>query len=95
MPPRGRPFKPGQSGNPKGRPKIDREVRALARQYTAEAIERLVFWMRSTNAKASVAAANAILDRAWGKPTQHIAGDEDGGPLVVKIVRFAGDPPAE
>jgi hypothetical protein len=36
------PFKPGQSGNPGGRPKGWAEVNALARQHTAAAIEALV-----------------------------------------------------
>jgi len=34
-------FKPGQSGNPNGRPQRDAEVAALAREYTAQAIEGL------------------------------------------------------
>jgi hypothetical protein len=32
---------------------------------------------------ARVAAANALLDRGWGKPTQLIAGDEDGAPINI------------
>ena len=63
-------FKKGVSGNPGGRPKEAPEVKELARQHSEEAIERLVLWMRSKEAKASVAACNAILDRAWGKPLQ-------------------------
>ncbi|WP_415847022.1 DUF5681 domain-containing protein [Stenotrophomonas indicatrix] len=35
-------FKPGQSGKPNGRPKVDFEVRQLAREYGQEAIEKLV-----------------------------------------------------
>jgi hypothetical protein len=42
----------------------------LARKHTAEAVERLTHWMRSDNASASVAAANALLDRGYGKPAQ-------------------------
>jgi hypothetical protein len=63
-------FKPGQSGNPGGRPKEVREVLAAAREHTAEAIERLAYWMRLDNAKASPAACIALLNRAWGQPTQ-------------------------
>ena len=33
-----------------------------------------------------VAAATALLDRAWGKPTQPIAGDDEAGP--VRIARI-------
>ena len=35
-------FKPGQSGNPGGRPKGFAEVRELARHHTVAAIEKLV-----------------------------------------------------
>jgi hypothetical protein len=61
------PFKKGQSGNPGGRPKEISEVKDLARAHTAAAIERLAHWMMSDDARASVAASAALLDRAWGK----------------------------
>lgn len=62
-------FKPGQSGNPSGRPKVVAEVRDLARQYTPEAIHTLVSIMQDddANPSARVAASNAILDRGYGK----------------------------
>jgi hypothetical protein len=68
-------FKKGRSGNPRGRAvEIETaEVRLLARQYTPEAVARLVHWMRSDNPKASVAATSALLDRGWGKPNVYVA----------------------
>jgi len=36
---------------------------------------------------ARVAAAEALLNRAWGRPTQRLAGDDDQ-PLTVVIRRF-------
>ncbi len=73
MPPVGRPFQPGQSGNPGGRKKSD-EVRALAREFTAESIQTLADICRNpkATAPARVAAATALLDRGWGKPTQAV-----------------------
>ncbi len=68
----GRGWLPGQSGNPGGRsPEVGR-VRELARARTEEAIEALTNIMRDPEASASarVAAAEALLDRGWGKPTQ-------------------------
>jgi len=61
------PWKPGQSGNPGGRHKGD-GIEAIARRHTPEAIATLVSAMRSD--KHCVAAAVALLDRGWGKPTQ-------------------------
>jgi len=68
-------FQPGRSGNPGGRPKDD--IKDLARRHGEEAITKLAEWMKSDNAKASVAACQALLDRGFGKPTQTIAGDPD------------------
>jgi hypothetical protein len=65
-------FKPGVSGNPGGTPKGASDVRALARSYTKQAVERLVYWMESDNAKASVSAAVAIINRGWGMPQQNV-----------------------
>lgn len=71
------PFQKGQSGNPGGRPREDNEIKQLARDASAEAINRLVAWMRSDNPKASVTAAQAIIERGFGKPSQPIEGGEE------------------
>ena len=66
------PFVKGQSGNPGGRPKVVGEVQELARSHTADAVTTLAEIMRDTEAApaARVAAANALLDRGYGKPLQ-------------------------
>jgi hypothetical protein len=63
-------FRKGQSGNPGGRPKIFTEVKQAAREHTEAAIAALVGVVNNEEAPAAarVAAANAILDRGWGKP---------------------------
>ena len=88
------PFQKGQSGNPGGRPKGAGEVKSTAREYTQESIERLVHWMRSDDARASVPASNALLDRGWGKPAQAIiGGDDDDKPIKYeRIERVIVDP---
>ena len=65
-------FQKGQSGNPGGRPKECAEVKALARQYGPEAIEKLVALLRGEDARVAKAAADSLLDRAYGKPTQAV-----------------------
>ena len=86
-------FKPGQSGNPGGRPKEAAEVKALARTHSQEAVQKLVDLMRSSaDERTIIAACNSILDRGLGKPAQAITGgDEDDAPLkvegVLKLVR--------
>jgi hypothetical protein len=65
------PFKKGESGNPGGRPRYD-GIRKLAQEQGQTAIDRLTFWAKSDNARASVAASQALLDRGFGKPEQAI-----------------------
>lgn len=76
----GRPFPKGVSGNPGGRPKEVAEVRDLARQHTEEAIRTLVTIMRmGTPDRARAAAAEALLDRGWGRPMQPAEMSGPGG----------------
>lgn len=68
------PFVKGKSGNPSGRPKEIGHVRDLARAHTEDAIKTLVEIRADPTqpAPARVAAATALLDRAWGKPSQAV-----------------------
>jgi hypothetical protein len=103
--PRGRPFAKGRSGNPGGRPikpktieqrKLEADVRMLARDRGAEAIDKLVALMRgvvrveierkrvemSVPPMTQLAAANALLDRGYGRPAQAVEmSGKDGGPI--------------
>jgi hypothetical protein len=56
------------------------EIRSLARSHTRTALRVLVGIMRSDDATpaARVSAANAILDRGWGKAAQPIENGEGG-----------------
>jgi len=70
-------FRPGQSGNPGGRPRVAGEIRDLARQHTATALATLAeIAERGENESARVAAASALLDRGWGKPGVPLLADE-------------------
>ncbi len=72
---RGKPFQKGVSGNPGGRPKVLGDVQELAREQSPHAINTLAEIMSNekTPPAARVAAANALLDRGYGKPTQPIS----------------------
>jgi hypothetical protein len=76
-------FGPGRSGNPSGRPKrpatiearrLFRDVADAAREVTEEAINTLVTIMKNPKAPAAarISAAQALLDRGYGKPAQAI-----------------------
>ena len=79
------PFAKGQSGNPGGRPKETAEIKALARVHGPKAIEKLVALMDCGSPRTEVAAAEALLDRAYGRPSQTIAGDPDN-PITYEAI---------
>ena len=86
-------FKPGVSGNPGGRPKAVKEVQELARKYSRRSIRALArIVQESPDDRARIAAAEALLNRAWGKPTQSVEmAGADGGPLLVQVVTYANE----
>lgn len=55
------------------------DIRSLARAHTPTAISTLAGIMRQPKAPASarVAAAEALLNRGWGKPSQPITGKDE------------------
>lgn len=61
----------------------------FAQAKTEEALKTLIEIAsnRSEPASARVSAANAILDRGWGKPTLAIAGDPDNPVKLDRIER--------
>lgn len=72
-----RMFKPGQSGNPGGRSKLELEVRAMARQASPEIMAKLIETALTTDDdRVFVVAAEKILERAYGKPKESVPGDE-------------------
>lgn len=86
----GRPFEKGKSGNPSGRPKVNFELQGLAREHTKAAVKALVDALEDDKLK--VAAAQALLDRGWGRPTQttEISGPQ-GSPLSI-LIDLSGKP---
>lgn len=69
--------------------KTPTEIRSLARSHTEAAINTLVGIMNQPEAPqaARVSAANSILDRGWGKPSQPIENADDS-PFEVIVRRI-------
>ena len=79
-------FRPGASGNPGGRPAALSDLRELAREHTPAAVAKLAHIMeKGKSEQACIAAASALLDRGWGKPTQPLSGDKDAPPIGLSI----------
>ena len=74
-------------------PKMLTSIRSLARTHTRTAISVLVKIMRSEDATpaARVSAANAILDRGWGKATQPLENSGDGALELIHRIELRAD----
>ena len=70
------------------------EIRSLARSHTRSALNILVQIMRNKDATpaARVSAANAILDRGWGKAIQAIENGDRPLELIHRIERVIVHP---
>lgn len=91
-------FKPGQSGNPGGRPKKtpqELDLIAACKAKTPEALAVITKIMQ-TGDKDSVrlAAAQSIIERAYGKPVQPADVSVSGGLMIGRIERVIVDPAA-
>ena len=81
----GRPFPPGVSGNPSGRPKALREYQEwLAANALDKAKEVLLGCLDHPDGRVRMAAVKEIADRLFGKAPQAITG-EDGKPIAIAL----------
>jgi len=82
--------KPGErrGGRQKGTPnKVTANVKAVAGDYTVEALDILVTLMRNPNTPpaARIAAAREVLDRGHGRPAQALTGMDSAPPVAITI----------
>ena len=80
---RGGPWPKGYAPNPGGRPKAALDVQALAREHTVAAIQTLVGALKDPKLK--VQAAEALLNRGWGKPLQPLRDESGNTPTVLHL----------
>ena len=83
-------FKPGQSGNPSGRPKATPITDALRQALSDPAeLSKFITAILKKAKKGDVKAFQAVADRLEGKPAQalNLAG-ADGGPIVFRLERI-------
>ena len=75
----------GQSGNPAGRPK-GKTLAEQCRENSGRVIQRLVHWLeQDDDPRASIRAAEILLDRAYGKPVVPIADGSDHPALALDL----------
>jgi len=85
-------WKPGQCGNPKGRPKMteeDREVKAILKAACPKVALKLVELLDCANPKVVLSTCEVILNRVYGKPRESVdmtVTQEDDTQLKVRSV---------
>lgn len=82
------------AGRPAGSPnKATADIKAIAREYTDEAMLALVNVIRSTESDAArVSAIKELFDRGFGKATTMIEGSLDVDATIRRIERSIVDP---
>lgn len=90
-PPASSRFKKGQSGNPKGRPRLPDLREAMAKVLADEkdgvtALEATLAALRAKAVRGDVRAAEVLLDRAFGKSSQTVDVTSGGQAIAPPIM---------
>ena len=89
----GKPFEPGKSGNPSGRPKVADEIKEAFAKATPNAIRVLISILNNDDSKDAdrLRAAETILDRHLGKAVQHVDMEGQVNVISIGVPDFAKD----
>lgn len=93
LPPEHSRFKKGQTGNPRGRPKLPDIRAALAAVLADEAngrtaLDAILAALRRKAAQGDVRAAQLLLDRGYGKPKETIDHTSGGEKIVMPPIAW-------
>ena len=97
----GRPWQPGTSGNPHGRPPAECDIAAMCRQHGPAAVDMLAAMAglipgeRAESESTRLAAVKELLDRGFGRPTQILGGDDERGPIAIEFTWAPATPQPE
>ena len=83
----GRPFKPGQSGNPEGRKPLSPEIKDMLLPLGEKSVAALKKVLEDPKAKDSdkLRSTEIVLDRLLGKPQQAVELDAKNIPQVIFV----------
>jgi hypothetical protein len=79
-------WKPGQSGNPRGRPPAPVDIAALARVHGPRCIDVAVELLGDADPKVRLATVIALLDRGFGRPMQTISTPDGDSPIALHLL---------